>query len=242
MLREKSPVERIKDIEKAFLDYTYPFQNGRRKKGILAFVILLFLVFVVSASAFVFIFEPTIQFKGKKKQTEEKDVIRKEMSDKKVCSISTPYDASTAKMLLDLGVKSIRIISDRSVRRNDIKFFVGDFKDFQDAAIVSSRLNDKALPNRIEKVKDSWRVYIVAEIPEIQGYVIKLNITPDDISHMEKVASSRFGEIVRVEVLTREVLMAKMVFELETKEDCDRFVKLLKVGGKSVEAKYFIKS
>lgn len=232
MFREKSPEERIRDIERRF-SKKYP-EPEKGKRGWIIFP----LMGVFAIVALVIAFNSDIL---RRQGPEKKD--KTEVSETRyACSVSTRYDSSTVDLAIELGIKSIRIIPGFKEVKNEINLFVGEFKSFQDALIVSSRLNDKSVPNRIEKNNNSWRVVISAEIPEIRPYEEKTKITSADISQIERIVSSKFREMVKAEVIYREKPYARILFELEDRSECERLVRNLKMRGKTPEVRFFARS
>lgn len=238
MLKEKSPEEIIKEIEKIFSrPYSYPFYE--KKKSNICFIAGSVLAVLILLSVLFFVFSPSFRIETENLGTTEKTIKTEE---KKGCFLSVSYDNEVVNLILDFGVKDMRIVSAKKLKRNNIKFFVGDFRTFNDSVIVSSRLNDKSIPNKIEKVnEDFWRVYINLEVPELQVYYNKPNISQSDVSDMEKLISGKVGEVVRVEVFPYEVPVADVIVELEKREQCESLVNFLKSKGKKVVTGLFLR-
>lgn len=241
MLKEKSPEGRIKDIEYAFLrGYPIPFFPVKRKKktNILLYVVPFILGTILTIGVFTLI-------PSKRQKIKQEKIIQKqqdESAEKGGCILHVPYDDEVVKIALELDVKYINVISEKKKKRNNLRPFIGDFKSFQDSVIVSSRLNSKSIPNKVEKVNGTWKVYIETDVPEIKNYYEKSELSAVDISSVEKILSQKFGEIVKVEVSSQEIPVAKVIIELSDEDICGKILNAFKAKGKSVERGIRIKS
>lgn len=232
MLKEKSPEEKIKDIEYAFFK-GYPIYGKRRKEKKIWYYVFSALAALVLSGLISFFM---LSRKPKQKKVEKIP----EISEKTVCILYAPYDDEAIRIALDHGVRDIKIVSEKKQKKNNIKPFVGDFKSFDDSIVVSSRLNTKSIPNRIEKMKDIWRVYIDADVPEIKGYFDK-ELSPINISSIEKLLSQRFNEVVKIEVSVQEIPVAKVIMEFSDVGMCEKILNAFKLKGKIIEGGVKIK-
>ncbi len=179
--------------------------------------------------------EDTTQ-KNKKEKTES----GKEK--KTICVLRVPFDPEIIKIAFENNIEDINIRIKEKHGINKINFFIGDFANIEDVAIVSARLSEKGIPHKIEKIQEKWRVYVQISMKFEQEVSLKERITREDIDEIRKRASKITGEIVDIQIEKEDQIIPIAVLNIEDKEKCMELYEKMKDLGKKVERELFILS
>jgi hypothetical protein len=151
-----------------------------------------------------------------------------------ICIVKVPFDSDVANVSAKKGIKEAKIEFITKKERN-ILFYIGDFVSAHDAVFVSARLNDKGVQHIVKNIDGKWRVYIFIESPSLEFYKKKENITRKDQSDIEKLVSSKVGEVVKAEIVEDETISNISTFIFSSQKDCEDFFSTLMRAGKKAE-------
>jgi hypothetical protein len=177
--------------------------------------------------------------KEEKKDESEKEKnlgVEKAKSEKSetICIVKVPFDSDVANVSAKKGIKEAKIEFVTKKERK-ILFYIGDFVSAHDAVFVSARLNDKGVQHIVKNMDGKWRVYIFIESPSLEFYKKKESITRKDQSDIEKLVSSKVGEVVKAEILEDETISNISTFIFSSQKDCEDFFSTLMRAGKKAE-------
>jgi hypothetical protein len=151
-----------------------------------------------------------------------------------ICIVKVPFDSDVANVSAKKGIKEAKIEFITKKERK-ILFYIGDFVSAHDAVFVSARLNDKGVQHIIKNIDGKWRVYIFIESPSLEFYKKKESITRKDQSDIEKLVSSKVGEVVKAEIVEDETISNISTFIFSSQKDCEDFFSTLMRAGKKAE-------
>ncbi|MDT7908252.1 MAG: hypothetical protein RRA63_09485 [Candidatus Calescibacterium sp.] len=228
-------------------------------------ITLIFIIVVISFLIYYVIYTPVSQmnffkrvgdFIGKqvveeyeKKKEEIKKEEKKDESEKEknlgfgkakpekpetICIVKVPFDSDVANVSAKKGIKEAKIEFITKKERK-ILFYIGDFVSAHDAVFVSARLNDKGVQHTVKNIDGKWRVYIFIESPSLEFYKKKESITRKDQSDIEKLVSSKVGEVVKAEIVEDETISNISTFIFSSQKDCEDFFSTLMRAGKKAE-------
>jgi hypothetical protein len=151
-----------------------------------------------------------------------------------ICIVKVPFDSDVANVSAKKGIKEAKIEFVTKKERK-ILFYIGDFVSAHDAVFVSARLNDKGVQHIVKNMDGKWRVYIFIESPSLEFYKKKESITRKDQSDIEKLVSSKVGEVVKAEIVEDETISNISTFIFSSQKDCEDFFSTLMRAGKKAE-------
>jgi hypothetical protein len=151
-----------------------------------------------------------------------------------ICIVKVPFDSDIANVSAKKGIKEAKIEFVTKKERK-ILFYIGDFVSAHDAVFVSARLNDKGVQHIVKNMDGKWRVYIFIESPSLEFYKKKESITRKDQSDIEKLVSSKVGEVVKAEIVEDETISNISTFIFSSQKDCEDFFSTLMRAGKKAE-------